>query len=306
MEDKDLFFSSEDLGEIFGTKAAKAEKPVEKAAPIAEVKAPAPAPVKIEELKKSAVAEKAVPDVYKSSLVTQSKADEFKIVEKLAATKAALTPAPAQEKSAAEGDVDDLIKRAKEIEADIKAASPAPAQVSSPATVESMAAELPRMVPGTIEEKTSAEIVALFEELRKTLFSELALKLPEKSVLNMMTKTLEKSALNFLVLRNTNWDRAGNLIQDGSIDMERFLINIAKYREQLPEMEREVQMALSSLLHLRLRSIKLGLGAPAYNEIKEKLSRKVHVVGAGYGKEALKVIKDGVLPEAFKKGDEEK
>lgn len=333
MQDKDLFFSSDDLGEIFGGAVKKPEAPPapksaeSKAAPAQKTAAPAPA-------EKAAPVKEAVKEQPVSKLITHSKTDEFRIVEQLSASapKAATADKSANDagkvKTAvsvkesdlsavappgAEADVDDLIRRAREIEERLKkesASAPTTAdkQMASvdEATIASVAPASPGMVPGTMGEKVASELVNLNEELRKAIYSDLSLKLPEKSVLNMMSKTLEKAALNYLVLRNTNWDRGGNLKNDGSIDIERFLVNIAKYRDQIPEMEREVGMALSALLFMRLRSVKLGLGAQAYADMKDRIRKKLNVLGAGYGKEASKIMTDSVMAEAFKKGDEEK
>jgi hypothetical protein len=260
----EMTINSEDLGDIFGIAAAGAEAVLTKEKD-SHTTAPIAVPV---EIRKEAV---------KSPIVQNKILDaEKEVIESLPPM----------------NDVDDLVKRAKEIEAELKGSEPAAATAPEATYKEA------------VGPKHMKELLAGFDELRRVMYSELEGIIDKKAVENMLLRTLEKSATSFFILKNTNWSHDGNLRMDGSIDTERFMKNTEADAAMIGEVDRAMEEALCGLLFLRLKSIKLGLGKDKYSAICSRLVEKMEIIKAGYGAGSAGVLKNRVLAQAIIKGDE--
>jgi len=113
----------------------------------------------------------------------------------------------------------------------------------------------------------------------------------------MLEKTLEKTALNYPVLKGANWKSDGEISEDGSVTIDAVVKNAAACGGQTEE-------ALSALFYSRLKSVKLGVGKEKYEDLKSALLKKISVVQAGYPTEVALSMKNNVIGPAFKKGDE--
>jgi hypothetical protein len=304
MDKRDLTISNDDLAEIFGgmdvmpaikpafgkpsaDKKAAPDKPADKNAPATErlpdTKEP---PWKKEEPVKSKLILNRAEEAFKAQEMLVAKP------EKKPASASASDESSADKKATAgrdEHSVDDLIKRAQEIE-------------------KQMAAEPEKglVFADFIDEKTVAEMIHAFNDLKSAFSKELAGKIDQRSVDNMMLRTLERTAVSFVLLKNTSWDPEGQLKLDGSIDPERFVKNMSAYREQIQEIDKEIEESLKALMFMRLVAVKKGLGADKYSEIKNGLIRRSSVVEGGYKKAISKFIKKNIMENSMRKADEEK
>lgn len=279
MDKKDLSISHDDLADIFGGSdiVPPVPAPAKKAAPAAP-----PAPVIKEEPKpvaKKPDARPAEPAPVKSKLILDRAEEAYKAQEAAAAQ--------AQKKE--EHSVDDLIKRAQEIEK----------QMAAPAAPSLTFADF-------IDEKTVSEIIHAFNDLKSAFSKELAGKIDQKAVDNLMLRSIEKTSAGFMLLKNTTWDPEGQLKQDGSIDTERFVKNMSAYREQIQEIDKEIEETLKALMLMRLSAVKKGLGMDKYAEIKNGLLRRSSVIEGGYRKAVSKFVKINILENSIRKADEEK
>ena len=69
---------------------------------------------------------------------------------------------------------------------------------------------------------------AMLDETRKSMFTFLAPLIGIKAATNMLTKTVEKARSKApVVLKDANWKMDGSLRDDGSVDNERLLKNVA-------------------------------------------------------------------------------
>lgn len=253
MTREDLTFSSDELGEIFGTATAvKKEEPKK-----AEAK---DAPAVVREIK---------------TLVVQNKFAEMEMLsEAVPDTASAETP---------QADVESLIRRAEELEK--KAA---------------MENEAPRAAAGGAE---TGAVLEFFEEIRKTLSAQLEPKAGKKAIENMMLRTLEKTAAANPVLKNTNWDSEGNLRLNGTIDRARLVKNLEACGDRISA-DQALALALSSLLRLRLNSIKQGLGQDAHSAAVDALVRKAGMIKAGYSAGTAWFFTNSILNPCVTNGDE--
>ena len=290
MDRKELTISKDDLDEIFGGKIEQVKtkpkkEPVSARDLVVEKKneAKKAEPPKTRPAQASMKVKKEEPlETKKPSTVIQSKISELDM-PKIKPT------APKVEET--DSDVDDLIKRAKEIEQEMKTTQ------EETKTLE---------FTDFLNERTVAEILEVFEELRTLMARELTGLIDTKAINNMLLRTLEKSALNFIILKNTNWSSAGKLRDNGAIDIERVLKNIDAYNSQIGELDKEIEDALHTILYMRVKSIKLGLGKDKYETVKDALMKKIRIMEAGYRKEVMNFVKQSVITPAFKRGDEEK
>jgi hypothetical protein len=71
------------------------------------------------------------------------------------------------------------------------------------------------------------------------------------------------------MLKDANWRTDGTLRDDGSLDADRLLKNAAGLA---PELRRPQYVeSLHEILSLRLQAVELGMGAPARQELMERL-----------------------------------
>jgi hypothetical protein len=273
MDRNELTISNDDLAEIFGgaieTPAAENLTNIKEHPPAAEPPKPKEPPK----------------DAAKPKILT-SKLDELFSLPQQAPAKPAAGRA-GNYAAEAEKTVDDLIKRAEEIEKQIKKEE-----------VKDLSFE------DFLEDRVIIEIINEFNDIRAALQSELFGKIDAKAVENMMLRTLEKTSNNFILLKNTNWDSDGKLRMNGSIDTERFIRNITAYKTRIQELGREIEESLKALLYMRLKAVKLGFGKEKYETIKNGLIKRLNTAEGGYSRSTAKFVKQNIVDKAIKKGDE--
>jgi hypothetical protein len=280
MEKKDLSISQDDLADIFGgMEIAPPPAPAAK-------KAAAPAAAPAAPAKPAEPAAMAKEEPAKSKLIMDRAEEAYRVQEEMAAKAAAAKAAAAKPP---EQHVDDLIKRAQELEKEMTKSSDEPLKFAD-----------------FIDEKVITGIIHAYNDLKSAFAKELAGRIDQKSIDNLLLRSLEKTAVNFMLLKNTSWDSTGELKVDGSIDTERFIKNLTLYKESIQEVDKEIEESLKALMSLRLSAVKKGLGADKYAEIKAGLLRRLAVIEGGYSKPVSGFIKKNVLENSLRKADEEK
>jgi len=122
-----------------------------------------------------------------------------------------------------------------------------------------------------IEAAENEAFCSMIEETRTIMFSFLVPLIGIKATNNMLNKSVEKARDKApVVLKDANWQMDGTLREDGSIDAERVLKNIAALA---PSTRVDDYLAgLRELVGLRLRAVEAGLGAGAGADLKARLS----------------------------------
>ncbi len=213
--------------------------------------------------------------------------------DKKSAEKTAVeAPPDKKEEDMFDGDaeVDELIKRAGEIE---KQFSPPPAPAGG------------LEFRDFLDEEILIQIIEAFEEIRKVIYADLSPRIGTRPVNNMFLRTLEKAAVKYTVLKNTNWDSSGKLREDGSINPGKFLKNVDFYSDKIKEIDRETEEALGALLYMRVKSVKLGLGSEKYEEVKKNFLKRLRVAEAGYKSGVINFIKNKIIEPAIRRADHE-
>lgn len=114
------------------------------------------------------------------------------------------------------------------------------------------------------------EFLMLYDEFRNILLHELKELVGEKKTYTMLERTVEMARGKFPeVFRNANWDTAGNLLEDGSVDSQRIIENKNALEPQ--KADPAVDAALSGLLSLRLQAVEKGLGAGLKNKVRARM-----------------------------------
>lgn len=143
---------------------------------------------------------------------------------------------------------------------------PAPAAVVPPGEGQAApldAEELKRL-------QAEYEFLMLYDEFRNIIIYELKDLVGEKKTFTMLGRTVELAREKFPeIFRNANWDSAGNLLEDGSVDSQRLIEN----KNSLDPQKADVVLdnALSLLLRLRLQAVEKGLGAGLKNKVRAHL-----------------------------------
>jgi hypothetical protein len=127
------------------------------------------------------------------------------------------------------------------------------------------------------------EFLMLYDEFRNIIFFELKDLVGVKKTYTMLGRTVELAREKYPeIFRNANWDSAGNLLEDGSVDSQRLIENKNALNSQ--KAEEILDSALSGLLKLRLQAVEKGLGvglknkvrAHLYQWISEKTQKVIH------------------------------
>jgi hypothetical protein len=114
------------------------------------------------------------------------------------------------------------------------------------------------------------EFLMFYDEFRNIIVYELKDLVGEKKTLTMLGRTVELARGKFPeIFRNVNWDSAGNLLEDGSIDGQRIIENKKTIDPQ--KAAEVVDAALSALLKLRLQAIEKGLGSGLKNKVRARM-----------------------------------
>jgi hypothetical protein len=93
----------------------------------------------------------------------------------------------------------------------------------------------------------------------------------EKVARKMFSWSLDRASKTHLVLKNVHWSMAGELLDNGAIDVERLLRNF----EHFPGVDTValVKAAFSELLAVRLGAIEQGLGSSMRSAMEKDVLR---------------------------------
>jgi hypothetical protein len=136
-----------------------------------------------------------------------------------------------------------------------------------------------------IEQKENDAFCSMLDETRKSMFTFLAPLIGIKAATNMLTKTVEKARSKApIVLKDANWKMDGSLRDDGSVDNERLLKNVAS----LPAVSRanDYLAGLRELVNLRFKAVEAGLGATTAGEMRNRsIATREHFTNKPWPKE---------------------
>lgn len=127
------------------------------------------------------------------------------------------------------------------------------------------------------------EFLMFYDEFRNIIAQELKDLVGEKKTYTMLGRTVELAREKYpMIFRNANWDSAGNLLEDGSVDSQRILENKNSLDPQ--KGDETLDAALSALLKIRLQAVEKGLGTGLRNKVRahmyQWISQKLQKAGA--------------------------
>jgi len=159
------------------------------------------------------------------------------------------------------------------------------------------AAEAEAMDPQKAEElrklQAEHEFFMHYDEYRNIIAHELTQLVGEKKTNTMLERTVELAREKYPeVFRNANWDAAGNLIENGSIDSQRVIDN--KNAMDPQKADAVVDVALSALLNLRLQAVEKGLGAGLKNKVRARMYQWIN-------EKIQKAVKEGKDPASLRR-----
>ena len=180
---------------------------------------------------------------------------------------------PAKSDTGNEKSTDSSTTDAKELKAEIgqtdaekAAAAEAEAARIEAARIEAEKAEAARQI--ALQKELS--FFLLFDEFRAIIGHELKDLVGERKTNNMLVKTFELAREKYPeVFRNANWDTAGTLLENGSLDGTRMAENSVSMDNSRREIT--VDMGLSLLMNLRMQAIEKGLGVGFKNKLRARL-----------------------------------
>jgi hypothetical protein len=151
------------------------------------------------------------------------------------------------------------------------AADPVQENQAAPSeTSESPALPDPQKVEELKKLQADYEFLMLYDEFRNIIAHELIDLVGEKKTYTMLGRTVELARTKYPeVFRNANWDGAGNLLEDGSVDSQRVIEN--KNAMDPVKADLVLDTALFSLLNLRLQAVEKGLGTGLKNKVRAHL-----------------------------------
>ena len=110
----------------------------------------------------------------------------------------------------------------------------------------------------------------LYDEFRNIIAFEIKDLVGERRTFAMLERTVELAREKHPeIFRNANWDPAGNLLENGSIDSQRVIENKNDIEPQ--KADTVLDVALLTLLNLRFQAVEKGLGAGLKNKIRARL-----------------------------------
>lgn len=121
-----------------------------------------------------------------------------------------------------------------------------------------------------VELKENEAFCLMLDETRKAMFTFLAPLIGIKAANNMLNKSVEKARSKApIVLKDANWRMDGSLRDDGSVDPERLLKNVAS----LPVATRvdDYLAGFRELVTIRIKAVEAGLGATTSGEMKNRV-----------------------------------
>ncbi|HTC20954.1 MAG TPA: hypothetical protein VK859_08910 [bacterium] len=148
--------------------------------------------------------------------------------------------------------------------------TPPTANVEPAAAVETPAPGSPQSPEDLKKLQAEHEFLMLYDEFRNIIVYELKDLVGEKKTLTMLGRTVELARSKYPeIFRNVNWDSAGNLLEDGSMDGHRIIEN--KKTIDPHKADELVDAALSALLRLRLQAVEKGLGPGLKNKVRARM-----------------------------------
>ncbi len=158
---------------------------------------------------------------------------------------------------------------------------------------EMRSSETPQAVDEMKKLQAEHEFLMLYDEFRSIIAYELKDLVGEKKTLTMLERTVELVRGKFpQIFRNVNWDSAGNLLRDGSMDNQRIIENKKTIDPQ--KADEVVDAALSTLLSLRLQAVEKGLGSGLKNKVRARMYQWI-------SEKSQKAIKEGRDHAALKR-----
>jgi hypothetical protein len=149
------------------------------------------------------------------------------------------------------------------------------------------------MKPGVSarKEPTLEDFINAYDRFRLIFIEELKGTIDVRRISTMFVKTFEAAReRNLDILRNANWDSAGNLIEDGSLNVQR----ISDNKNALDEKQSEVILdnALLGLFNLRIQAVEKGLGPEYGTRVKAQIRKWIdtEMKKNGSGKNDPKVL----------------
>lgn len=137
------------------------------------------------------------------------------------------------------------------------------------------------------------EFLMLYDEFRNIILYELKDLVGEKKTFTMLGRTVEMAREKFPeIFRNANWDSAGNLLEDGSVDSQRLIENKNVLDPQ--RADGVLDTALASLLKLRLQAVEKGLGTGLKNKVRAHLYQWI-------SEKTQKAVREGKNAENLKR-----
>jgi hypothetical protein len=149
--------------------------------------------------------------------------------------------------------------------------APQVSNVQAPVTAEEkQVPESPQSSDDLKKLQAEHEFLMLYDEFRNIIVYELKDLVGEKKTLTMLGRTVELARSKYPeIFRNVNWDSAGNLLEDGSMDGHRIIEN--KKVLDPNKADEVVDAALSGLLRLRLQAVEKGLGPGLRNKVRARM-----------------------------------
>lgn len=141
------------------------------------------------------------------------------------------------------------------------------------------------------KEPTFEDFVTAYDRFRLIFLEELKNTIDVRKISNMFVKTFEAARERHSdVLRNTNWDASGNLLEDGSLNVQRMMDNKGALDGKQAEVM--VDNALLFLFNLRIQAVEKGLGPEYGTRIKTQIRKWIETESKkeGVGKSDPRVL----------------
>jgi hypothetical protein len=147
--------------------------------------------------------------------------------------------------------------------------------------------------PGTSGRSSDPKDLFLaYDYFREVFLDELKDSAGPRKTTVMLVKTFEVAREKHPeIFRNANWDANGNLLEDGSLNIQKIIDN----KSALDPKQADITLdsALLSLLSLRLQAVEKGLGPDYAVKIKIRLKKWTDEESqkSGYGKNDPKILR---------------
>ncbi len=123
--------------------------------------------------------------------------------------------------------------------------------------------------------ESDLKFLIFYDEFRVIIAHEITDLVGERKTATMLERTFEIARGKYpSIFKNANWDSAGNLLNDGSLNGQKIIENKSSLRSAHAEVL--LDSALTSLLNLRLQAVEKGLGSGLRNKVRAHL---LHWIG---------------------------